>query len=64
MLLITLILTLLRGRKDLRFSVQPYGIPELIAAASVVIVQVRKRSSLISILTGTAVYMLLLQLVF
>ena len=40
------------------------GIPELIAAACVVIVQVRKRSSLISILTGTAVYMLLLQLVF
>ena len=50
--------------KDLRFSVQPYGIPELIAVACVVIVQVRKRSSLISILTGTAVYMLLLQLVF
>ena len=50
--------------KDLRFSVQPYGIPELIAAACVVIVQIRKRSSLISILTGTAVYMLLLQLVF
>ena len=50
--------------KDLRFSVHPFGIPELIAAACVAAVQVWKRSSLISILTGTVVYMLLLQMVF
>ena len=50
--------------KDVRFTVHPFGIPELIAAASVVVVQVWKRNSLISILTGTVLYMLLLRTVF
>jgi len=38
--------------KDVTPMVSPYGIPELIAAACVVILQVWKRNSLISILTG------------
>ena len=42
----------------------PFGLPELIAAAVVVGLQVWKRNSLISILSGTAAYMLLIQLVF
>lgn len=42
----------------------PFGIPELLSIATVVILQVWKRSSLLSILSGTAVYMLLIQLVF
>lgn len=50
--------------KDTVVTAQPFGIPELIAAACVVGLQVWKRNSLISILTGTAVYMLLVQLVF
>ena len=50
--------------KDVRFTVHPFGIPELIAAASVVVIQVWKRNSLISILTGTVLYMLLLRTVF
>ena len=50
--------------KDVRFTVHPFGIPELIAAASVAGVQVWKRNSLISILTGTVLYMLLLRTVF
>ena len=50
--------------KDVRFTVRPFGIPELIAAASVAGVQVWKRNSLISILTGTVLYMLLLRTVF
>ena len=50
--------------KDIRFTVHPFGIPELIAAAGVVVVQVWKRNSLISILTGTVLYMLLLRTVF
>ena len=50
--------------KDTTLTAQPFGIPELIAAACVVGMQVWKRNSLISILTGTVVYMLLVQLVF
>lgn len=50
--------------KDVTPTVSPYGIPELIAAACVVILQVWKRNSLISILTGTVIYMILVQMVF
>ena len=50
--------------KDISFSLHPFGIPELIATAGVAGMQIWKRSSLISILTGTAVYMVLVQLVF
>lgn len=50
--------------KDTAVTAQPFGIPEVIAAACVVGLQVWKRNSLISILTGTVVYMLLVQLVF
>ena len=50
--------------KDAALTAHPFGIPEVIAAASVVGLQVWKRNSLISILTGTVVYMLLVQLVF
>ena len=42
----------------------PYGLPQLIACAVVVILHVLWRNTLISILGGTAVYMLLQQLVF
>lgn len=50
--------------KDTTLTAHPFGIPEVIAAACVVGLQVWKRNSLISILTGTVVYMLLVQLVF
>ena len=50
--------------KDTALTAHPFGIPELIAAACVMGLQVWKRNSLISILTGTVVYMLLVQLVF
>ena len=50
--------------KDIAPAIHPYGIPELIAVACVVGVQCWKRKALISILTGTAVYMLLTQTVF
>lgn len=42
----------------------PYGIPELAAIAVVVILHLWKRNNLISILSGTAVYMFLIQTVF
>ncbi len=50
--------------KDITIAVSPFGLPELAAAACTVGVHVWKRNSLLSILSGTAVYMLLVQLVF
>jgi branched-subunit amino acid transport protein AzlD len=50
--------------KDMTPQAPPFGIPELIATACVVGLQVWKRNSLISILTGTIIYMVLIQTVF
>ena len=50
--------------KDISFASAPFGIPELLAAAGVVILQVWRRNSLVSIMGGTAFYMLLVQIVF
>lgn len=50
--------------KDVSVLESPHGIPELISALSVVVLQAWKRNSLISILSGTVIYMLLVQLVF
>ncbi len=50
--------------KDITPGIRPYGIPELIASACVVIVQVLKRNSLVSILAGTVIYMVLVQKMF
>ena len=50
--------------KDVSMLESPHGIPELIAALGVVVLQAWKRNSLISILSGTVIYMLLVQLVF
>jgi len=50
--------------KDTTLTASPFGIPELIAACCVVGLQVWKRNSLISILAGTGIYMVLIQLVF
>ena len=50
--------------KDISLSMNPYGLPELIASACVIGLQIWKRSALVSILTGTVVYMLLIQAVF
>ncbi len=50
--------------KDVTPAAAPYGIPELIALACVAGAQAWKRNAMISILAGTAVYMLLTQAVF
>ena len=42
----------------------PYGLPELISCALVVLLHVRKRKTLISIIGGTVCYMVLVQMVF
>ncbi len=50
--------------KDVNLTASPFGMPELIATAFVAGIQVWKRNSLISILAGTFVYMLLIQIIF
>ena len=50
--------------KDVQISTAPHGLPELTAAAGVVLIQVWKRNSLLSILAGTALYMFLIRAVF
>ena len=50
--------------KDTSVTAYPFGIPELIAAAIVVGAQIWKRNAIISILAGTVVYMVLIQMVF
>lgn len=50
--------------KDVSFMAYPYCIPELIAAAVVVILHILKRNTLLSISVGTVLYMLLVQFVF
>lgn len=50
--------------KDVTPTAFPFGIPELASVACVVAMQVWRRNSLVSILAGTVVYMVLVQLVF
>lgn len=50
--------------KDTVVTRPPFGAPELIAGLAVVGLQAWKRSSLLSILGGTAIYMVLVQTVF
>ena len=50
--------------KDIAFSQYPYGLPELISCAAVIILHIWKRNSLISIAGGTICYMILIQIVF
>ena len=46
--------------KDISFSSAPFGLCELVSVALVIALQVWKRNSLVSILSGTAFYMLLI----
>lgn len=48
--------------KDTQILEQPHGIPELIASTVVVLLHVWRRSTLLSIIGGTAVYMVLIHL--
>ncbi len=50
--------------RNISFLSAPFGAPELISCAVVSLLHVWKRSSILSILGGTACYMLLVQLVF
>ena len=50
--------------RNTSFTASPFGAPELIASAAVVLLHLWKRNTIISIIGGTACYMLLIQLVF
>ena len=46
------------------FTASPYGIPGLLSVAVVALLHIWKKNTLISILGGTVLYMLLVQVVF
>ena len=50
--------------KDVTLLAAPYGIPELLGCAAVVLLHIWKRNTLLSIGGGTVLYMILVQLVF
>lgn len=50
--------------KDITLFSAPFGIPEVVGCAIVVLLHVWKRNTLLSIGVGTACYMLLVQFVF
>ena len=50
--------------KDTVFTRAPFGLPEILASLAVVLLHAWKRNMLLSILSGTILYMLLIQLVF
>lgn len=50
--------------KNVSLVTAPHGLPELIACVLVVLLHLWKRNTLLSIIAGTAVYMLLVQAVF
>ena len=50
--------------RNISFTAAPHGLPELISVALVVILHLLRRNTLLSIIGGTACYMLLCQLVF
>ena len=49
--------------KDIHVTAAPFGLPELIAVGFVAAVQAWKRNSIISILSGTFLYMVLIRLI-
>lgn len=50
--------------KGASFTAAPYALPELLGCASVVLLHLWKRNTLLSIGGGTVIYMILIQLVF
>ena len=50
--------------KEVNLIKYPYGIPELISIAIIIILHIIKRNVLISIGVGTVIYMILVQTIF
>ncbi len=47
--------------KDISITTAPYGIKELVACLAVVITHIIKRNTIFSVLVGTVLYMILIQ---
>lgn len=47
--------------KDMDFTVAPYGVKELVACLAVVVAHIIKRNTIFSVLVGTVLYMILIQ---
>lgn len=56
-----LVIYCLRG---ISFAAMPFGIPEIAACALVAVLHIWKRNTLLSIISGTVFYMVLVQIVF
>lgn len=50
--------------RTVTFTASPFGLPELIACAVVAGLQIWRNQSILSIISGTVVYMVLVQVVF
>lgn len=50
--------------KDVSITQMPYGLPELISIAYIILIHLWKKSTLLSIGSGTLLYMLLIQFAF
>lgn len=50
--------------KNMSFISVPYGLPEIIACLVVALIHIWKRNTLLSILSGTLVYMIFVQFIF
>ncbi len=50
--------------KDVSLMTPPFGIPELVAGALVIVMQAWKRNAVLSILSGTFIYMILIRVIF
>ena len=50
--------------KNVSLTAAPHGLPELVACALTALLHVWKRNTLISIIGGTAAYMIMVQMIF
>ena len=50
--------------KNVSLAAAPHGLPELVACALTALLHVWKRNTLISIIGGTAAYMIMVQMIF
>ncbi|MGN1032092.1 MAG: branched-chain amino acid transporter permease [Intestinibacter sp.] len=50
--------------KDVSIAASPWGLPEIISLAYIAVVQIIKRNNLLSMISGTILYMFLVQVVF
>lgn len=50
--------------KNVKLGVFPFGIPEVIGVVTVAVLHIWKRNNLISIIGGTALYMMAIQFIF